>query len=323
MHFILEYIVKEMDFIRDEFSFHLSNPTIVILSLRPLKEEEIKPNYKASDVLCTVSTEREPPAKLRRFFDETSKSPSVKLTQYADQLQSELTDYAIRTVRVMRWVYGSSGPHSPIRYLRSFRYSIDGLKWNLMPSSVHLDIRFGIPVLKNITDEIKETVAMLVDQGVTEPLGHELFLEAYEQRTENPRSALILGIAAVETGLKYSIGTLAPDAKWLIDNMQSPQVVKMLSEYLPTLPIRKKMRGCVIPPPPMLIKALAKGITIRNELVHGKSTKLSSKTLDEVLFAAHDILYLLDFYLGHEWAFNRITASTQQEIIKELDKFTG
>jgi hypothetical protein len=42
----------------------------------------------------------------------------------------------------------------------------------------------------------------LITNRVNEPLGQELFCEAWEIRKTNPRSSLVIGIAAVETGFK-------------------------------------------------------------------------------------------------------------------------
>jgi len=51
-----------------------------------------------------------------------------------------------------------------------------------------------------------------------------------------------------------------------------------------------------------LITTLRKGINIRNKIVHGRQTKLSYDTLEEILFAIKDILCLFDYAVGFEWS---------------------
>jgi hypothetical protein len=67
------------------------------------------------------------------------------------------------------------------------------------------------------------------------PFARELLQEAWSEENKNPRSALVIGIAALETGIKDLIIGLIPETEWLIRNLQSPPVHRMLGEYLPLL----------------------------------------------------------------------------------------
>ena len=156
---------------------------------------------------------------------------------------------------------------------------------------------------------------MMMQQKAEEPLGHELFREAWELRTENPRSALVLGIAAAEVGFKQCVGTLVPDAKWLVDNVPSPLLERMLREYLPQLPARKTIKGRVLPLPEGWLKILKKGVTIRNDIVHGNTATLTRDNLRDILETIRELLYLLDIYCGHVWAWDRLGGELQRELL--------
>jgi len=161
------------------------------------------------------------------------------------------------------------------------------------------------------------SVADLWQEAAEEPLAHELFCEAADQEQKNPRSCLVLTVAAAEIGFKQLVGSLVPDAKWLADNVPSPPLVTMLSNYLPTLPLKVRINGSRPKVPAKLISTIKTAVQLRNQVAHGNSPKIPSKKLHEILMAIHDCLYLFDYYNGHSWAWNRISIETQELIEKE------
>jgi hypothetical protein len=56
----------------------------------------------------------------------------------------------------------------------------------------------------------------MVEAGDREPVALQLFREAWELKRSNPRSALAIGIAAAEIGVKDLIASLIPNALWLV-----------------------------------------------------------------------------------------------------------
>jgi hypothetical protein len=142
-------------------------------------------------------------------------------------------------------------------------------------------------------------------------LAHALFQEAWSQRKDNPKSSLVIGVAAAETGMKQLISKLVPSSGWLVQNTQSPPLVKMLEEYFPSLPTQ--LRIADVPPPPLpksLISIIKKAVLLRNEIVHGHEVHLVSKSLREILNIIHDLLYIFDCYSGHLWAMKCISVET-------------
>jgi hypothetical protein len=212
----------------------------------------------------------------------------------------------------------AGGQHNPFSH-RDMLWSPDGTEWTRLPgfASVSISISGGIPPLSNST---REEIQALVQAGNTEPLGHELYREAWEQQGSNPRSALILGIAAAEAGFKQFLGILVPHARWLAENAPSPPLVVMLEKYLPTLPVRNTFAGRVLAPPPDILNTLRKGVglrnELRNELTHRGVASLEHDTLEAVLSAVRDVLWLLDYYSGFAWAINNITEETRRYLIR-------
>jgi hypothetical protein len=111
----------------------------------------------------------------------------------------------------VRWRGSSIGQHNPF-FHRDILWSLDSTDWPRLPSfaSVKVSHAGGVPPL---SDVVQKEIQELIQAGNTEPLKHELFREAWEQRRGNPRVALILGIAAAESDFKQFVGILVPDAR--------------------------------------------------------------------------------------------------------------
>lgn len=72
---------------------------------------------------------------------------------------------------------------------------VDELNWHQVPSGVHLIGRPpGEP--SDLRPEVGRQLAELLEARGQAPLGHVLFREAWRLREANPRSALVMGVAA-------------------------------------------------------------------------------------------------------------------------------
>jgi len=91
----------------------------------------------------------------------------------------------------------------------------------------------------------------------------------------------------------------------------------MLTEYLPMLPTKIRLDGATPKVPVKLIETIKKAVLLRNQVVHGKSPRISSGTLHGIVEAIHDCLYLFDCYSGHRWAWDRISIETQRLLVQE------
>jgi hypothetical protein len=164
------------------------------------------------------------------------------------------------------------------------------------------DVDFG--------EDCRAAVQKLLQVQSRQPLYHDLFREAWQNQRDNPRSALVMGIAAAETGFKTTMIDLNPSVKWIVENLQSPPLDRMLRDYFSELPVRNRIKGEVRRPPKSIITTIKQGIELRNKLVHGRDESPSHETVRRTLEAVRDLLYLLDYYRGYDWALERLRPET-------------
>lgn len=347
MHFKLECTIRGLFLKKNgpvRFAYPGARETTV--SLQCPTENERRSGHDITDTFCTAASKREPSGKVRPMFESLARNelpagseafgkgphpeyidedghirqgwvvPLEVLPEpfrsFAEDVRRELLDYTRRTAHVLRWRGGRPGPHNPVS-TRTFDWSFDGQLWRPMPTSIEAYVE----VLSSwdVPDKVHHDVMQWVQESATEPLGHELYREAWEERHGNPRSSLIVGIAAAEVGFKQCVGTLVPDARWLVDNIPSPPLVRMLRDYLPLLPAKCTIRGRVLPPPTAIIDLLEKGVNLRNRAAHAGAATFDYETLEEVLLAVRDLLWILDYYRGFHWALDHVS----QEVRKALE----
>ncbi|QDU97579.1 hypothetical protein [Lignipirellula cremea] len=156
-------------------------------------------------------------------------------------------------------------------------------------------------------EECRSNVESLIQFQSKQPLYHDLFREAWQNQRDNPRSALVMGIAAAETGFKTALTDLNPSMSWIVENLQSPPLDRMLREYMAQLPARNQINGEVRRPPKNIISMIKKGIELRNKLVHGREETVTTEEVRLMLEAVRDLLYMLDYYRGYDWAIKRLS----------------
>jgi hypothetical protein len=145
-------------------------------------------------------------------------------------------------------------------------------------------------------------VSRLVERGDDEPLAHQLLREAFAQRTGSPHSSLVFAITAAEVGFKECVSNLVPEAGWLVENLQSPPLYRMLKEYLPLLPVKLRRMGKTLVPPDELLREIRTGNDLRNKVSHSGHVEITAEKLDRILKAVSDLLWILDLYQGRPWA---------------------
>lgn len=249
------------------------------------------------------------------FIDSKFAIPSELLPmpfqEYSKTIFNELGNYIKQTILTIRWRYNiPEQSHNPFASLKQ-EWSFDGQQWQTMPYSWHVSMNHFSYLNQSVI--LHEEVKNLVNEGINEPLAHELFREAWKQIHINPRSSLIVGIASAETGFKNLVSELVPNAKWLISEIQSPPLKRMIKEYLPLLPIKNKIGSRNILFPEKLVGVLDKGVSQRNNIVHGKNSKIEIGNLVILLNTIQDFLWALDYYRGNTWAVNYISEKTLEE----------
>jgi len=246
--------------------------------------------------------------------------------QFALKLHSHMDEMATNLFNVIRWHRGiMGGPlvlqsewssmrwHDPTKGEQIL--DVHGFLNRQMPAGVFL---LELPEMQfaSLNRERCEAVEELFRSKARQPLYHDLLREACQNKKTNSRSALVMGIAAAETGFKITATDLNPSTSWILENLPSPPLDRMIREYLEQLPARRTFDGKVRRPPNTMISTLKKGIELRNKLVHGREENVDPKQLNEILIAVRDLLYLLDFYRGHDWALDRLTPEVAEEMRK-------
>jgi len=341
MHFKLEYTVRELQ-LREEEVFQFTVPGIhqVDVQLRAPNEEEQEIGHRTQHAFCTAKVSLDVSPKNQEVFERIERNsiiengkewrqkykdqkgqeivlPSIDnfpehFISYISQINKELSGACRLAINALRWRTNTLGPHNPIS-TRGLSWSRDNVFWHPAPSSLSIRLLSSSSSVC-ISENAEEDVNQIIASGTQEPVHHELFREAWGQRNGNARSSLITGLSALEVAVKTTISTLIPNTTWLVENIPSPPVTKLLTEYLPKIPVINTIEGKVLPPPKSIMDLLKKAVAIRNQVAHIGGKPSDDETLDQILEAISDTLWLLDYYCGHLWAYSHIAESTRQEL---------
>jgi hypothetical protein len=231
-------------------------------------------------------------------------------------IDHELMDAAGRVTNVVRWRFGVLGEHEPLRG--------SGLEWqaddgNWRSFRFHEPLRRWSGAEANFGRDVVDELIPLIESKWREPLGHSLLREAWDLRERNPRSALVIGVAAAEVGFKQFAVEMAPQTAWLVEELQSPPLEKLLRNYLPML-LRDEEKFPIKQIPRTIINVIKDAVEKRNTVAHKSPTALqghedlqdwlSKDRLDPALLAVWDLLWFLDYYRGYSWALDHLRRET-------------
>lgn len=254
-------------------------------------------------------------AALERSIDQTITNLAfhwfpVDLQGEIDGHRGLLNAAVNQVVNTLRWRFGMRGSTHPLENLE-LGYSLDGKTWGSI--SEKWDYRLlenvGTPPSWYTGLATYDDAQRLMRLGQYEPIGHDLFREAWTLRWDSPRSALLVGIAAIEVGTKRCVATLEPSSEKSMRN-DSMSVKALLTEILPNLRAGMPDDEKLLPSDDMIATVHA-GIQARNALVHrfpGEPKydqalqQLVGPQLDALLATISDFLWLFDIYTGHQWA---------------------
>lgn len=293
------------------------------ITVGAISEEKRQKDSGAKDLFLMATTEVELNKKKVKQFSEIKSPLSNAVREFIKPIITFLHESIVEFVTIFRWRLRNENSTNPIRFGGVLAYSSNGLEWKHMPDQLKLIARFDLPVAQKYTADELSSVSSLIGANQYEPLGHELLQEAWELRRTNPRSAVVIGMAAAETGFKEFSSRMVPAASWLIENVPSPPLIKMLENFLPQLSVKQGIYGKTLAPPPEHLEVLNKGVTIRNQIVHGKKVSIREETVEEVLNGVRDLLYLLDFYNGHRWAWSHINPLYLNSLASMAKSFSG
>jgi hypothetical protein len=238
--------------------------------------------------------------------------PSEGLKEYGSTISLQLAAAMVRVYELVRWRSNAAGPDHPYVF-RTVEFSLDdGASWTRLPMPTRASLLRSAAL--DLETDLQSQVAHLVAASTSEPVAHHLLREALEVAPTNTRSAIVIGVAAVETGFKNLVETLVPDAAWLISKVASPPLARMLKDYLPELPAVLSFDGVVHPPPKYARSLVVAAVEERNLVAHTGASAITRAVLAETLACFGDLLYLFDYYSGSEWALEHISDSFQSAL---------
>lgn len=234
-------------------------------------------------------------------------SNCVGLQEFIDAQRDEAGRRRQIVMNAFRWRYRA---YSNLDYPIPVALSSDGIKWhNTTPTWwrwTEDDRR-----VEYSQRAMQEGLADAIAYGAAIPVSRELYNEASAMFWLSPRSALVMLAAAAEVGFKEYVDKVAPDAGWLVREIQTPPLEKMIEKYLPTLTPKETLGGEFLRPPKAMVDAIGKLARKRNRIVHGGE---KAATEDEFVVwkcAVSQFLYIVELYSGHKWAEECITPETR------------
>jgi hypothetical protein len=217
-----------------DFRFVLNKPRPAVVCLARDRSQIEEPTLTTA--VCTATCDAEIPSAIAEKLatplkHEVAAIGSLSRSELAllDEIYKDLSSVLKSTINVFRWRHGLIG--GPVGGREAF-YSEDGKRWLNASLVRRVEIGIGMALKKSVKDVPSGEIVRLVEEGKEEPVAHQLFREAWALRDSNPASALVIGMAAAELGVKELIGALVPNAQWLAKEIPSPSLVKILREYI-------------------------------------------------------------------------------------------
>jgi hypothetical protein len=324
MHFRVSCTVDDLahKMCDEPIEYDLVRPFLVQVAIQrqqPTDESvKVRP-VVASCMACVDLVESEGLRDLVSAIDKSIDGLWVNFRGMNEQMKGiyEIVDPVFRTLRsdltasiaILRWRYGITD--SPVNSMSNWSedVSLDGYTWRGISTLRSIKIAFGRPFTKLDSSAVEE-VSRLHKEGADPPLALQLINEARNQSTVHPRSSLVIAVTAAEVAIKQLIGVLAPDARWLAENVPSPPIYKILKDYVPKLKVKARATQLPLQPPKKLLARLNEAVELRNKVVHAGVAPPNPDKLLEILAAMEDVVWICDLYGGHAWAGHHISPET-------------
>ena len=292
-------------------------------------------NFKTSEkikrIFCSISN-NELPEEMRdsedvlEYLKSTAKTVErihldffpQRFKDFLRNVRTELHDIIKRTVDIYRWRCGIPIGHN-LLFNGGMSFSLDGKKWHMVPPNVQVHFSaFSIPPPP---EKISLTLILkkLINTAHNQPLGHQMMREARSVQSSNPGISIVIAFSALEVAVKECISKLNPDSRWLVENLPSPEARKLINEYIPKL-LSNTDRKDMLPLPEELDHTIRKGVATRNKIIHLGQQAPRRDSIDKMLSAIQDVIWLLDYCSGHDWAIEYISNNAKEQIKLNYNK---
>jgi hypothetical protein len=303
MHFRLRYIIEGIKLELGEgetVKFLFRGKDVVVVTILRLVDES---NPQKVTLICEGACEQKVEDSVEAAFQRCSDGVPLDVTQksFFKSVLSGLLDYMQKTVMTLRWRCSMvDGPTTTFRNGKE-AYSFDGTVWQEEPKRVaSLKMLFGNPYPTGISDKQCEEIVALVEQDANEPLEGQLVREAWNLREQYPKAALVIGVAGAEIGFRSLIGRVGG----------RKSITRLLETYWPHPGPIPTIKGIQIKPSKVLLDSWLIGIRARNEVVHNGAAAPDRDQLRDILWNISQLLWIWDFYAGHAWALEHLSANS-------------
>lgn len=241
----------------------------------------------------------------------------LDIQKLIEDVEAELLFNANRFFKLLRWRQNCDAPSEILKHYT--------LYWRVGEGDYHL-VPFGSdPFRKTIVQgmfginwskvHLNDLQELWIEKDMVEPLGHTLLREAITLSEESPRSSILIMTAAIETAVKIHISRIAPHTEWLLSEMPSPPVFRILRDYVPLIhsKLGKELdfwdQGVKTE-----IKKLQKLIEVRNKIAHTGKIPEDIDPIQDYITLVSDLLYLLDVLDGQEWAKSLLSSNFRKKL---------
>jgi hypothetical protein len=254
-------------------------------------------------LLCEGFSEREVEASVEEAFARLPSGVPLDMIHRAflHEVRSELHDFMEQTIKILRW--RCSIMDAPLKPFGDGKgeYSFEGATWQEMPRYVaSVRMFFGHPQRSEISEAICTEIVGLVRQGASESFEREMFREAWNLRGMYPKAALVIGAAAAEIGFRHHVGRVGGNKG----------ILTLLAKYWPHPSPIPLVQGIQIKPTSVLLSSLKNSIHKRDAVVHNGAAAPTPDELQDMLLSIEQLLWIWDFYSGHEWALENVHSTS-------------
>lgn len=143
---------------------------------------------------------------------------------------------------------------------------------------------------------------------VSVPLWFEVLSDARRLETIAPRSSLIAAYSALEIGLMTFLSDRIPSATYLLENIPSPPLYKLLRNGLVSLKLNAVPESFWASDSwKTACKSVQQMAELRNRLTHGGNPAyLNTHDVRKFLDLANELLFFLHYLSGNDWARNHL-----------------
>lgn len=231
-------------------------------------------------------------------------------------VEIDLSKQVDRFFKLLRWRQYCDAPGKVLKYSSLYWRCGEGgyphVPQNGGPThAVTIKGMFGIHWSERHASDLQN---LWVHDSISEPLGHTLLREAAALSHESPRSSVLMMAAALETAVKTHVSNIAPDTAWLMEEIPSPPVFKILKDYIPLVHQKKgnelKFWDKLKPE----LKKVQKLIELRNKIAHTGKLPVDIESIENNIDLVSDFLYVIDVLDGHEWAKSLVDHTLREKL---------